>query len=71
MLGPKFSKRERRPDVNLSRFNAIVQIEYCRFVPGNKITVRTSVGGCIGPLSVHVGNFDETAAECALKQLLG
>jgi hypothetical protein len=29
ILGPKFSKRERRP-MNLSRFYAIAQIEYCR-----------------------------------------
>ena len=38
VLGPKFSKRERGA-MNLRRFYAVNQIEYCRFVPGNKSAV--------------------------------
>ncbi|HTT41310.1 MAG TPA: hypothetical protein VMH32_26940, partial [Burkholderiales bacterium] len=38
ILGPKFSKKE-RGQMNLSRFYAIAQIEYCRFVPGNRSAV--------------------------------
>ena len=34
ILGPKFSKKE-RSQMSLSRFYAITQIEYCRFVPWN------------------------------------
>ena len=47
MVGPKFSKKERRR-VNLSRFYAIAQIEYCRnFIFKPKFQPRSHVGSFV------------------------
>ena len=53
ILGPKFSKKE-RSQMSLSRFYAITQIEYSRYVPGNKSAVMCPPRLC----GVGVGVLD-------------
>jgi hypothetical protein len=53
VLGPKFSKRE-RSQMNLSRFYALAQLEYCRYVPWNISAIMCPPGIC-GRRCWHVG----------------
>jgi hypothetical protein len=54
LLGPKFSKKE-RSQMNLSRFYAMAQVEYARFVAGNKNVIMCPLQICgvrVGELSL-------------------
>jgi len=70
ILGPKFSKKE-RSQMNLSRFYAIAQIEYCDFVPRNKTAIMCpprlcGVGaGALGLARRRPENWPHMRGECA------
>jgi hypothetical protein len=54
LLAPKFSDKDRRA-INLRRAYSINQIEYCDFVPRNKIAIMCPPGIC-GPRRWHAGS---------------